>query len=103
MWLVLLGCTLACITALSYQLSVDPSSHHHRPDMCCIIFLHPVVCVSVPLQVRGKAMGHNSGDLFELMGDILATARLDDRARFTQMVAETKANMEAGIIGSGHR
>jgi Zn-dependent M16 (insulinase) family peptidase len=54
-------------------------------------------------QVRGKAMGHNSGDLFELMGDILATARLDDRARFTQMVAETKANMEAGIIGSGHR
>jgi Zn-dependent M16 (insulinase) family peptidase len=48
-------------------------------------------------------MGHNSGDLFELMGDILSTARLDDRARFTQMVAETKANMEAGIIGSGHR
>jgi Zn-dependent M16 (insulinase) family peptidase len=54
-------------------------------------------------QVRGKAMGHNSGDLFELMGDILATARLDDKARFTQMVAETKAGMESGIIGSGHR
>jgi len=48
-------------------------------------------------------MGHNSGDLFELMGDILATARLDDKARFSQMVAETKANMEAGIVGSGHR
>eukprot|EP00879_Flechtneria_rotunda_P033715 GHRR01037420.1.p1 GENE.GHRR01037420.1~~GHRR01037420.1.p1 ORF type:complete len:106 (-),score=15.42 GHRR01037420.1:24-341(-) len=48
-------------------------------------------------------MGHNSGDLFQLMGDILATARLDDRARFTQMVAETKAGLEAGIIGSGHR
>jgi Zn-dependent M16 (insulinase) family peptidase len=48
-------------------------------------------------------MGHNSGDLFELMGDILATARLDDKARFGQMVAETKANMEAGIVGSGHR
>ncbi|KAF8058036.1 PREP1 [Scenedesmus sp. PABB004] len=55
------------------------------------------------LMVRGKAMGHNSGDLFTLMGDILATARLDDRARFTQMVAETKAGLEAGIIGSGHR
>jgi Zn-dependent M16 (insulinase) family peptidase len=48
-------------------------------------------------------MGHNSGDLFELMGDILATARLDDKARFGQMVSETKANMEAGIVGSGHR
>eukprot|EP00878_Enallax_costatus_P000486 GHUV01000578.1.p1 GENE.GHUV01000578.1~~GHUV01000578.1.p1 ORF type:complete len:1096 (+),score=414.34 GHUV01000578.1:291-3290(+) len=55
------------------------------------------------LMVRGKSMGHNSGDLFELMGDILSTARLDDKARFTQMVAETKANLEAGIIGSGHR
>uniref|UniRef100_A0A383WCE6 Peptidase M16C associated domain-containing protein n=1 Tax=Tetradesmus obliquus TaxID=3088 RepID=A0A383WCE6_TETOB len=55
------------------------------------------------LMVRGKAMGQYSGDLFELMGDILATARLDDKPRFTQMVAETKANMEAGIIGSGHR
>eukprot|EP00775_Hariotina_reticulata_P005466 gene5466-5701_t len=55
------------------------------------------------VMVRGKAMGHNSGDLFELMGDILATARLDDKARFTQMVAETKAGLESGIIGSGHR
>lgn len=55
------------------------------------------------IMIRGKAMGHNSGDLFELMGDILATARLDDKARFSQMVAETKANMEAGIVGSGHR
>lgn len=54
-------------------------------------------------KIRGKSMGHNSGDLFELMGDILATARLDDKARFGQMVAETKANMEAGIVGSGHR
>ena len=45
------------------------------------------------MQVRGKAMGQYSGDLFELMGDILATARLDDKPRFTQMVAETKAGI----------
>eukprot|EP00877_Chromochloris_zofingiensis_P003328 jgi/Chrzof1/12997/Cz07g15220.t1 len=55
------------------------------------------------LMVRGKAMGDKAGDMFELMRDILLTARLDDKARFTQMVAETKAGLEAGIIGSGHR
>lgn len=48
-------------------------------------------------------MGDKAGDMFELMRDILLTARLDDKARFTQMVAETKAGLEAGIIGSGHR
>jgi len=55
------------------------------------------------LMIRGKAMGDKSGDMFELMRDILLTARLDDKARFTQMVAETKAGLESGIIGSGHR
>ena len=47
-------------------------------------------------QIRGKAMGDKSGDMFELMRDILLTARLDDKARFTQMVAETKAGLESG-------
>lgn len=41
-------------------------------------------------------MGDKSADLLELMRDILLTARLDDKARFTQMVAETKAGLEAG-------
>ncbi len=43
-----------------------------------------------------QAMGDKSADLLELMRDILLTARLDDQARFTQMVAETKAGLEAG-------
>ncbi len=34
--------------------------------------------------------------MLDLMRDILLTARLDDRQRFTQMVAETKAGMESG-------
>lgn len=52
--------------------------------------------------IRGKAMGDKAGDLFGIMHDILLTARLDDRERFTQMVLETKAGMEAGVVGSGH-
>lgn len=46
--------------------------------------------------VRGKAMAGKAADMLELMTDVLLTARLDDRQRFTQMVAETKAAMEAG-------
>jgi Zn-dependent M16 (insulinase) family peptidase len=33
---------------------------------------------------------------------VLLTAKLDDRARFTQMVAETKAGMESSMISGGH-
>lgn len=45
-------------------------------------------------QVRGKAMSDKSGDLVSLVRDILLGARLDDQARFKQMVEETKAMME---------
>jgi hypothetical protein len=48
-------------------------------------------------------MGDKSGDLLALVRDILLTARLDDRARFTQMVAETKAGLEAGEALGGTR
>ncbi|KIY92916.1 hypothetical protein MNEG_15047 [Monoraphidium neglectum] len=55
------------------------------------------------IMLRGKAMGATAGDMVAIMRDILTTARLDDKARFTQMVLETKAGLESGIIGSGHR
>lgn len=54
------------------------------------------------LMIRGKAMASKSGDMLEVARDVLLTARLDDRARFVQMVNETKASMESGIIGAGH-
>jgi presequence protease len=54
------------------------------------------------LLLRGKAMGRKAEELFELMRDILLSARLDDQTRFKQMVLETKAGMEAGVIGGGH-
>lgn len=53
------------------------------------------------LQVRGKAMANKAGDMLEVARDILLTARLDDKARFTQMVNETKAGMEASEWGEG--
>jgi hypothetical protein len=54
------------------------------------------------LMVRGKVMGDKSGDLLDIMRDVLLTAKLDDKERFKQMVLETKAGLEAGVVGSGH-
>ena len=54
------------------------------------------------VMVRAKAMGDKSGDLLEIVKDILTTARLDDKERFRQMVLETKSGLESGIVGSGH-
>lgn len=54
------------------------------------------------LMVRGKAMGDKAGDLMDLFHDVLLTAKLDDKARFRQMVLETKSGLESGIVGSGH-
>ena len=53
--------------------------------------------------ISGKATTSNADDLLSLFADILTTARLDDRDRFKQMVLETKAGLEAGVVGAGHR
>lgn len=38
----------------------------------------------------------------EIMKDVLLSAKLDDQARFKQMVLETRAGLEAAMVGSGH-
>ena len=52
--------------------------------------------------VRGKAMASKFGDLTDLARDILLTSGLNDKDRFVQMVTETKASLEASMVGSGH-
>jgi Zn-dependent M16 (insulinase) family peptidase len=41
-------------------------------------------------------------DLVDIMRDVLLSSRLDDRERFRQMVLETKASLESGVVGAGH-
>ncbi|KAK9805775.1 hypothetical protein WJX73_008308 [Symbiochloris irregularis] len=55
------------------------------------------------LMVSGKAMGDKAGDMLDLFRDVLLTARLDDKNRFLQMALETRARLESGVIGAGHR
>ena len=52
--------------------------------------------------LRGKAMMHQVGDLFDVMRDVLLTTKFDNPQRFLQMALEEKAGDEAGLIPAGH-
>lgn len=53
--------------------------------------------------LRGKSTLAKSGELLDILSDVLLTAKLDDRERFKQIVLEEKAQAEAGLIPGGHR
>jgi presequence protease len=55
------------------------------------------------LILRGKATVQQSGELLNILKDILLTARLDNRERLKQIVLEEKAGIEAGLVPGGHR
>ncbi len=54
------------------------------------------------LFVHGKATLSHADDLLALLKDILFDLDLSNRERFTQMVLESKARMEAGLVPGGH-
>jgi presequence protease len=53
--------------------------------------------------IRGKAVADKTGELLAILTDTLTDARLDNRDRFRQMVAQNKAHLEAGLVPSGHQ
>ena len=55
------------------------------------------------LFLRGKATIPQASDLLGILRDVLLTVHLDNQERFTQMVLEEKASMEASLIPAGHR
>jgi Zn-dependent M16 (insulinase) family peptidase len=55
------------------------------------------------LFLRGKAMSSQTGDLLDIIRDIILNIRLDNRERFRQMVLEAKAREEQGLVPSGHQ
>ena len=54
------------------------------------------------LILQGKATVARAGDLLDIMRDVLLTVKLDNQQRLKQMVMRAKANMESGLIPSGH-
>ena len=86
MWL---NCGLRCVTVFFSLDTMCPTSscgrlQHIKPQ-------------------RGASSAAGVQDLAALMRDVLLTARLDDHARFKQMVLETRSALETGIVGAGHR
>ncbi|HMA71260.1 MAG TPA: peptidase M16, partial [Xanthobacteraceae bacterium] len=53
------------------------------------------------LNLRGKALPEQTGELLAILRDILARARLDNRERFEQLVLEEKAALESRIVPAG--
>jgi Zn-dependent M16 (insulinase) family peptidase len=53
------------------------------------------------LNLRGKALPEQTGELLAILQDILARARLDNRERFQQLVLEEKAAMESRLVPAG--
>jgi len=54
------------------------------------------------LFLRGKTTVSQTGDLLDILRDVLLTVKLDNQARFKQMVLEAKAGLEASLIPGGH-
>ena len=55
------------------------------------------------LFLRGKATVQQTDALLAILRDILLTVKLDNKARFMQMLLEKKAREEAMLIPAGHR
>ncbi|SDG37556.1 insulinase family protein [Pelagibacterium luteolum] len=55
------------------------------------------------LIVRAKATADKTGEMLDIVHDILTDARLDNRDRIRQLVAEDKARAEASLVPSGHQ
>jgi len=54
------------------------------------------------LFLRGKGMMHQTGDLLDILRDVLMTVRLDNKERFKQMVLEAKAGAEMYLPVAGN-
>ncbi|MGV8074930.1 MAG: insulinase family protein [Syntrophobacteraceae bacterium] len=59
--------------------------------------------IAVWLIVRAKSMIAQTGDLLDILRDVLLTVRLDNRERFRKMVLEEKARNEKKLIPGGHQ
>ncbi len=54
------------------------------------------------LFLSGKATMAQATDLLEILRDVLLTVKLDNPERFRQLVLQSKAGKEAGLIPAGH-
>jgi len=54
------------------------------------------------MMIRGKAVTDNVDKLFDLFGDVLLNAKLDNKKRAIEMLKESKVRKESSLLSSGH-
>jgi Zn-dependent M16 (insulinase) family peptidase len=54
------------------------------------------------LFIRGKATVAQSAELLKILGEVLLTAKFDNRERLKQIVLEEKSGLESGLVPGGH-
>ena len=52
------------------------------------------------LFLRGKALASRTGEMLDILRDVLTSARWDDRERFRQIAVEEKARMESALASA---
>eukprot|EP00803_Ostreobium_quekettii_P002144 evm.model.scf_1846.1 EVM.evm.TU.scf_1846.1 scf_1846:8916-17584(+) len=55
------------------------------------------------IMVKAKTTKDKVGDLMDLLQNVMLKGRLDNQQRFKQMVLESKARLESGLVGAGNR
>ncbi len=94
-----MGTELRDFASLSQKISRKTGGIH--PE----IFTSSVIGDSEPaawLFLRGKSMTAQTGDLADILAEVLGSVKLDNRERFRQIVLEEKARQERKIVPSGH-
>ena len=67
-----------------------------------VMHRYDVLAASAHLKVAGKCLVSQIPDLVTLLGDVLTCSRLDNKTRMEQLVRQSHASMEAGLIPGGH-
>lgn len=55
------------------------------------------------LFLRAKANVHQTGELLDILNDVMVSVRFDQRERFRQILLEEKAGLEQQLLPMGHR
>ncbi|MGC8490889.1 MAG: insulinase family protein [Syntrophobacteraceae bacterium] len=86
--------------ALSQRISRKTGGIHPQ------LFTSNVIGDTAPatwLFLRAKSMTGQTGELADILSEVLGAVKLDDRERFRQIVLEEKARQERKIVPSGHQ
>jgi Zn-dependent M16 (insulinase) family peptidase len=94
-----MGTTKADFVQLGQRIGMETGGIHASSFFSAV---HDSDTALGQLFLRGKAMLDRTENLFAILEECLTEVRLDNRERFTQMVLDAKASIEARLVPAGH-